>query len=686
MPDTPRPDAPRRLAKKVLLIGWDAADWKVITPLLDAGKMPALESLIDRGVMGNLATLDPPLSPMLWTSIATGKTADQHGILGFVQPTSDGTRLRPVLGTSRKCKAVWNILNQSGLRSNVVGWWPSHPAEPLNGAMVSNFYHRASNPIFEPWPLTPGSVYPPELADTLAELRVHPQELTPAHLSLFAQPLVATDRKQINGLAKTIADASSVQAAATYLLEHTEWDFTAVYFDAIDHFGHGFMKYHPPQRPNIPDEMFERYSGVVEAGYRFHDMLLSRLLDFADDDTAVVLISDHGFHSDHLRPLGLPDDPAAPALEHRDFGIIVMAGPGIKKDDRIYGASLLNVAPTVLSLFGLPIGRDMAAQPLAQAFADIPEIPYIDSWESVDGDSGQHTADAKEDPWSEQEALRQLVELGYVDAPSEDVAGQIRDAERESQFYLARVYLSTRRPNKALPILESLYAEVPEERFFGRLLACYINTNRKKEARALFESYKAHRALKFAAQDHEAGSEEAPTPSKHGQARLAFMEGNLFMLEGRAEEAVGAFRIAEEATPHRPMLHRRLGDAYIMLQRWTDAERALLKALTIDPDNELAHRSLSLAYLHQHRYQEAADAALRAVGLRFHFPAAHYHLGEALTRLGRYNLAAQSFEVALSQAPNMTKANRWLAELYRTHLDQPAKAAHHLRIVDTRKA
>ena len=78
----------KRLAKKILLIGWDAADWKIINPLLDKGEMPALESLINNGVMGNIATLDPPLSPMLWTSIATGKRADKHGILGFTEPDS----------------------------------------------------------------------------------------------------------------------------------------------------------------------------------------------------------------------------------------------------------------------------------------------------------------------------------------------------------------------------------------------------------------------------------------------------------------------------------------------------------------------------------------------------------------------------------------------------------------------
>ena len=77
---------PEQGKRKVLLIGWDAADWKVINPLLDAGKMPNLARLVEQGVIGNLATLQPVLSPMLWTSIATGKRAYKHGIHGFSEP------------------------------------------------------------------------------------------------------------------------------------------------------------------------------------------------------------------------------------------------------------------------------------------------------------------------------------------------------------------------------------------------------------------------------------------------------------------------------------------------------------------------------------------------------------------------------------------------------------------------
>jgi len=112
--------------RKVLVIGWDAADWKVINALIEQDKMPHTAALIERGVMGNLTTLQPVLSPMLWTSIATGKWPFKHGILGFSEPTPDGAGIQPVSQLSRKTKAVWNILNQEGYRCNVIGWWPSH--------------------------------------------------------------------------------------------------------------------------------------------------------------------------------------------------------------------------------------------------------------------------------------------------------------------------------------------------------------------------------------------------------------------------------------------------------------------------------------------------------------------------------------------------------------------------------
>lgn len=104
----------QRIAKRVLLLGWDAADWKVIDPLLDAGKMPFLEELINGGVMGNLATLRPILSPMLWNSIATGKRAGKHGILGFVESHPDGeaNRVNRFLGNPLWLEEVGKVVDR----------------------------------------------------------------------------------------------------------------------------------------------------------------------------------------------------------------------------------------------------------------------------------------------------------------------------------------------------------------------------------------------------------------------------------------------------------------------------------------------------------------------------------------------------------------------------------------------
>ena len=129
---------PTRPAKRLLIIGWDAADWIIINRLFSAGKMPNLRRLVEAGTRADLGTLEPKLSPLLWTSIATGKTADKHGILNFVEPKPEGGGLRLSASTSRKTKALWNIFSQNGLTTNVIGWYASHPAEAIRGSVTTN--------------------------------------------------------------------------------------------------------------------------------------------------------------------------------------------------------------------------------------------------------------------------------------------------------------------------------------------------------------------------------------------------------------------------------------------------------------------------------------------------------------------------------------------------------------------
>jgi predicted AlkP superfamily pyrophosphatase or phosphodiesterase len=311
-----------RAERKVLLIGWDAADWEVITPMLEEGLLPTLDGLINRGVMGNLATLQPILSPMLWNSVATGKFADKHGIHGFIEPDPVNGGARPYTSTSRKCKALWNILTESGLRSNVVGWWASHPAEPINGTVVTNAFAAVKYDPEHGWQIPNGAIHPPEKAQPLTRLKVFASELTAAHILPFIPDAAKVDQqvdRHLESFAKVLSDAATIHAVATALMEQEPWDFTAVYYDAIDHFSHAFMAYHPPRLEWVAPEQFELYKEVVRGAYRFHDMMLERLLQLAGPETTVLLCSDHGFESGAQRPRATPREPAGPAIWHRPF-------------------------------------------------------------------------------------------------------------------------------------------------------------------------------------------------------------------------------------------------------------------------------------------------------------------------------------------------------------------------------
>lgn len=655
-----------RLAKKVLLLGWDAADWKIISPLLDAGLMPSLESLLNRGVMGDIATLDPPLSPILWTSIATGKTGDKHGILNFVEPVPDQIEVRPVTSTSRKCKAIWNILSQNNIKSNVVGWWPSHPAESINGTMVSNFFQKNTAEKKKEWKLQSNTIHPQRIADTLAEYRVHPSDITAAHILPFVPNAAKIDlRKEnrLNIIARNLAECASLHAAATWLMENEPWEFTAVYFDTIDHLCHGFMKFHPPQMPGVPDEQYELYKDVVNSIYRFHDMMLDRYIQLAGEDTTIIILSDHGFHSDHLRPKRLPKEPSGPTLEHRHYGIFCMAGPNIQKDERIYGATLLDMTPTILTLFGLPVGRDMDGKVLVQAFDHVIMPEYIDSWEQEAGESGLHPSELQEDPIAAQEALRQLIELGYIEAPTKDKQDNVDRLIAETKYNLARVYLFKKQPELAEPILQEIFTSFPKAARYGlKYVECLQRLRKFKLCGEILNDIK--------------------NLNKKDLPQLDYLEGIILMSKNRPRKALVFFRKALDSVAHMPDIHIKIGETFIKLKEWKEAQIAFEKALQIDPDNANAHMGIGVSFLRQDKIEEAIDHLLSSVSLIFNNSSAHYLLGEALYRSELYEKAVEAFKVVTSMQPGNRKAHLFLIKLFSEHLSKPEEAKLHMEFIE----
>lgn len=649
-----------RSGPRLLLIGWDAADWQMIHPLVDAGKMPNLERLINTGTIGNLASLSPMLSPILWTSIATGKRAYAHGVRGFVEPQPDRSGIRPVGTHTRTCKALWNILAQSGRPSVVCSWQAGHPAEPIRGAMVSS--HFALPPDHATptrWPIAPGSVHPPALAETLSELRVHPREIAGSMLQELiprAHELNQGDprtQQRLTFLAQRLAEVISTQSVASELLEHQPWDLGAVYFECIDQVAHAFMPFHPPRMPEVSAADFDFYKDVMTGIYRFHDLMLARLVQLAGPETYLMIVSDHGFESGPGRPRA----PVNPAQWHRPQGIFLLHGPGIHADQIIEGATLLDIAPTILTLLGLPVGEDMEGKVLVNAFVSPPTISRLPSWETVAGEDGRLArTEHEEDPAAAQAALQQLVELGYIEAPGANAVRAIAQAEAEMDFNTAASLLEAGRAREAKELVGTLAARYPDEsRYWLMLVQACFATPTPLDAAACLPAL------------------ERLLP---GSPQVLILRGMLAWAGNDWAACRAAFEAAEKLRPDDPLTQNYLGRVYLRQRQWKDAERAFRRALAIDPDSADAHYGLSVALPRQDQVDKGIEHALNAVGLRHDFPEAHFQLGAVLSRRGWYERAVQAFEITLRMRPNFVLAHRYLSKIH-TRLGRMEKARVH---------
>lgn len=645
--------------KRLLLIGWDSADWKIIHPLLDEGKLPGVQQLVEGGISGNLATLEPQLSPMLWTSIATGKMSYHHGVQGFteVDPVSGG--IVPVSAASRKCRTVWEMLGEKGLKSHVVGWFATQGERDLNGKMVSNMFSHLKGvqqeqaPADWPPPM-PGTYWPENLGGEMNELRVSPLEITGDIIRAFVPNAHLVDQqtdRRLHELAEKLAEAYSVQSAATYLMEtDPDWDFMAVYFRAVDEISHLFMPYHPPRMEGIPEADFEMYKDVVNGIYRTHDMMLQRLIHFAGPDTAIVLVSDHGFHSDHLRPKFTPSVPAGITVWHRPQGVLMANGPGFKRDELIHGARLLDITPTILHYFGLPVGEDMEGRVLGEAFSERQRVETIPTWENPDGPKQGRSSLSTEEGKA---LLEQFVALGYIDEISADPTAAAVGTNRENKWNLARACLYGGRYERALPLLEDCHAARPERSDYSQLLA--------KTQLQLGLLEEAEQTLQVCLES--LGRSE----SAH------LLMGSIETERGNHDKALYHLTIVRDKEPDNVQLLHSLSETYLALRRWQDAGKTAAKMLALDPGSAQAHLILARCFLHQGKAREAADAALDAIGLQYGNPRGHFLLGVALVQLGNWPAAETALINNLRLNPKNGVAHRYLAQVYRV-LDRPDDA------------
>jgi len=409
---------------RVFVLGLDGADPETIDLLMSEGKLPNFAKLRREGAYAPLASRRPLLSPVIWTTIATGKTPDRHRIGHFVAVNEATGEQLPVTSRMRRAQALWNILSARERSVDVVGWWATWPAETVRGSIVSD--HFAYHFLMEEsadGAGGAGKVSPPGLEARIAPALKRPQDVTAEELARFVTvgPEEAARKfdfaDDLSHFKWAYATAETYTAIGLKLWKEDRPDNLLLYIEGLDSTSHLFG--HLFRAKGLSGELAEqqqKYGRAVEQMYVYADQLLGRVLAAMDSRTTLVVASDHGFELGKLQddPSKTRDMRRVSEAFHRTEGILYLYGDRVRPRTRLNRPTILDVAPTVLALNGLPKGQDMPGRVLVEGLDVTPPAP-IPTYETA---SSAAAAPAAGDSQVDPEIVKKLQSLGYIGAKS----------------------------------------------------------------------------------------------------------------------------------------------------------------------------------------------------------------------------------------------------------------------------
>jgi Type I phosphodiesterase / nucleotide pyrophosphatase len=392
---------------KVILVGFDGADWRVIRPLMAKGELPVFAGLVRDGASGDLATIHDSNSAVIWASIYTGETPARHGVLDFYRIRPPGmasqglfpvhrtyfkelsdlvaplglTRQIPVDRFSLASPPLWEIADRAGLPIGVVdGYFYSFPAL------------RPSRP--ESWFVSYG----------LDELAARPS----GRVELFTQPQPLF--RQIRPLLRGGDFYWQLAVLLKLLQERPQPRFVNFYTHQPDTFQHWYWKWYEP----------EKFFGVTARGlaenadriprlHRDFDRFLGRLLAVVGPQTVVIVASDHGHSPTIVHSLYTQH-------RHGPPGILLMRGGPVKRGLVLQGANIYDLYPTILYLLGLPVPQDVSGKVLLGAldagFVRLHPLHTVASYRGLGLSPG--LPGASRDGGMNEREIEKLRSLGYI--------------------------------------------------------------------------------------------------------------------------------------------------------------------------------------------------------------------------------------------------------------------------------
>jgi len=366
---------------RVVVIGVNGMEMDVLRPLILQGKMPNLTSVIKRGAYGKLRTVSAPNCPRVYSTLFTSTTPEEHGVTGFVVGgvTANTNMLKE--------EPIWSILSKNHITVGMANVPATFPVMPVNGYMVSGMLTRGKN-------CEDGVLCAPKLSEVEGGDAVYPASLKPELIKNVGDYYVDCERmpsaEELAGHESEVIDAwlkkvdlirSQQTKLFDYLLQNHPTQFTWLGQSCEDRTGHWLYPIAPYNAGYNPKINAVREDAFPNQYVAF-DKVLGAVLQHIDDNTYLFVVSDHGIkplrefeqtdphmHMDH--------EKTTPVIAKHDFadgdevpGTFFAMGPGIKHDLRLMGleASVYDLAPTILSLYGIEQPKQMHGHVLTQIF------------------------------------------------------------------------------------------------------------------------------------------------------------------------------------------------------------------------------------------------------------------------------------------------------------------------------
>ena len=558
--------------RRIIFVGADGADWMVIDRLMAEGRLPNFKRIVEGGATGVLESMEPMLSPLLWTTMATGKMPEDHGILNFTVFDKETGKRVPITRMSRKVDAFWNMLSDYNRRTSIIGWLATYPAEEIQGVMVTDRVGYLAFAEVGDEGVPDNAITPEGRVDEMAALVVNGSQVEydafKRFVNLNAQEFakarsVAFDPKDpVNNMIMLYATAESFRAISNHVVDRDNPDFLAVYYELIDATGHLFMHYAQPRRDDVTDEQFRRFSNAVDEAYVLQDEILGEMLARLDDNTVLMVVSDHGWKSGDLRPNVSPEIWGADAVRwHRKDGIVMFYGNGVRAGHRMERYSLPDVAPTVLALQGFPRVADMPGRVMASAFDETVTSQF----------SSERVATLERE--REEDKMIAAAEAGDAEALKKlEALGYITPENPFSHNNLGQRYMDEGRIEEAIEEFKKALELQPEyTSALNNLGAAYGRLKQYDKAEAALR-----KTLELNPEDLYAIN------------NLAVMNTEL----RRFDEALRWAQRAVEVEPQYANGHITLGSILAQTGQFDKAQAAFERALELEPDNDRAARNL----------------------------------------------------------------------------------------------